>query len=195
MDTETGCSLTLAKKWARMFDVTQLRAEAPFRRSHAAKSIRRLRSVDGRHLDAEITKFPKYNFPPSLGNAAMRRFGAHMRLVRWVKIRGKRLVRIAGVKRSREEDHSVAVPFDYQPKMNSAPFRLAAVCHIYFVELAAVMLDELLRIPFSCDLYISTNTNEKKIYLELLFSNWRGGLVESVSSKTEVAISAKNSDF
>lgn len=72
----------------------------------------------------------------------------------------------------------MGIPFGYEPAIGSLQFRIAAICHIYFTDLAFVMLDELAHIPLSCDLYISTDSDEKRRFLERVFSTWQRGIVE-----------------
>lgn len=74
----------------------------------------------------------------------------------------------------RTDDYSVQVPFGYPAEeWKSAPV-LAVICHVFYVD----MVDEFTRyfsnIPFQFDLYITTDTQEKRAKLEKLFSHWKG---------------------
>src|SRR5579871_3694751 len=95
------------------------------------------------------------------------------KFVRWAR----HLISIKGLQRSAEEDYSIAVPFRYHPRPAHG-LRIAAICHLYFTDLASEMLNELGHIPCSCDLFISTNSDEKKRFIEQIFSSWRRGSVE-----------------
>ncbi len=73
-------------------------------------------------------------------------------------------------------DFSVAVPFGYAPDPG-AP-RLAAICHIYYDNIASEIQRYLAHIPFGFDVYISTNTPAKKALIEAVFRGWTRGRVE-----------------
>jgi len=89
----------------------------------------------------------------------------------------KRIIRARGIQRSAEDDFSVGVPFRYQLD-DSTSLRIAGICHIYFTDLASEMLEEFKLIPYKCDLYISTDSDEKRSSIERVFSNWEKGSVE-----------------
>jgi len=101
-----------------------------------------------------------------------------MQLIKKFVDRARRLARRKGFQRSSEDDFSIGVPFGYEPTISSRPFRIAGVCHIFFTDLASEMLEELTHIPFMCDLYISTDSDAKRHYLQQVFSGWKQGSVE-----------------
>lgn len=73
-------------------------------------------------------------------------------------------------------DFSVAVPFGYTPDPGSP--RLAAICHIYYDNIASEIQRYLNHIPFGFDVYISTDAAAKKAQIEAVFQNWTRGKVE-----------------
>ena len=81
------------------------------------------------------------------------------------------------VARPIEIDHSAAVPFEYQPVAPNAP-KLAVFVHMYYESMALEFQRYLKHIPFPLDLYISTDTENKKLLIEGNFKDWTKGQVE-----------------
>ncbi len=79
------------------------------------------------------------------------------------------------VGRPEAEDFSVAVPFAYPPALLAEPPRIAAVCHLFHPEVAAEVLAHLRNIPFPADVFVSTDTEEKRAALQSLFAAWDQG--------------------
>jgi len=76
------------------------------------------------------------------------------------------------------DDYCLAVPFGYSvSKWESVP-QLAVICHMFYIE----MLDEFHRyffnIPFPFDLFITTDSQEKKSRIDNRFSRWEKGKIE-----------------
>ena len=71
-------------------------------------------------------------------------------------------------------DHALEVPFLYAPEISSIP-RLAVICHMYYEDMIDEFKHYLSVIPFAYDLYISTDTEEKKQLLLLSLKNWQKG--------------------
>ncbi len=79
------------------------------------------------------------------------------------------------VQLKREKDFALKIPLDF-----AAPpvkFKVAAVVHIFYPELAAEMKNLLLNIPCAVDLFISTPSPEKKVAIEKTFSDFDKGRV------------------
>ena len=74
-------------------------------------------------------------------------------------------------------DYSVAVPFAYQRELVSSP-TLAVFCHLFYEEQVHEFRRYLANIPFSFDLYISTDDKLKKTIIEKAFSGWSCGRIE-----------------
>lgn len=110
-----------------------------------------------------------------------------VRQTAWAK-QARRLQRLAfrilgrfsgGETRHYEEDYSLAVPFGFDVAAASArPRHLAAICHIFYVDLAEEMLHYLSHLPAITDLYISTTDEAKASSLQEMFRSWKQGRVE-----------------
>ena len=75
----------------------------------------------------------------------------------------------------REKDLALKIPLDFA----TAPveFKVAAVVHIFYPELADEMKNLLLNIPCAADVYISTTSPEKKVAIEKVFADFGKGRV------------------
>ena len=80
--------------------------------------------------------------------------------------------------RPEENDASAAVPFGYPPAVLAEPPRVAAVCHMFHPEVAGEALARLRNIPFPADVFVSTDTEEKRAALAALFASWGQGTAE-----------------
>ncbi len=76
------------------------------------------------------------------------------------------------------DDYCLAMPLGYAVGKWPSPPHLAVICHMFYVE----MLDEYQRylsnIPFSFDLFFTTDSEEKKSTIEKAFLQWEKGNVE-----------------
>jgi len=82
------------------------------------------------------------------------------------------------VARPIESDYSLAVPFGYlMAELSPAP-RLAVICHIFHVDLTLEIQSYLRNIPFTADIFISTDTSAKRAIIERYFASWSNGAVE-----------------
>lgn len=79
--------------------------------------------------------------------------------------------------RNAATDYSAAVPFGFAFD-DSRPAAVAVVCHLYYAHLAYEVFDCLDRIPFPADVFISTDTQDKRTMIGDAFSRWRKGNVE-----------------
>jgi len=76
------------------------------------------------------------------------------------------------------DDYCLAVPLGYSVgKWESSP-RLAVICHMFYTDMAGEFQRYFLNIPFPFDLYITTDSLEKKSAIENFFSKWKKGKVE-----------------
>ena len=79
------------------------------------------------------------------------------------------------VQLKRDKDFALKVPLDFP----AAPveFKIAAIVHIFYPELAAEMKNLLLNIPCAVDVFISTTSLEKKSAIEKTFADFDKGRV------------------
>jgi hypothetical protein len=80
--------------------------------------------------------------------------------------------------RAAEADYSMAVPFAYCPRARAPSGPVAVIGHLYYPEIAAEMRFYLEQIPFTADLFVSTESAEKRAALETAFASWNKGNVE-----------------
>ena len=74
-----------------------------------------------------------------------------------------------------KNDYSFKLPLEFEFEIK--PARVAAVAHIFYVELAEEMKNLMCNIPVPFDIYISTQNEDKKIALEKIFSDFTRGKV------------------
>lgn len=79
------------------------------------------------------------------------------------------------VQLKREKDFALKVPLDYVAP--PVKFKVAAVVHIFYPELADELKNLLLNIPCAVDVYISTNSPDKKNAIEKTFGDFDKGRV------------------
>ena len=91
--------------------------------------------------------------------------------MQWVRIPGL----VDSVCLREEADYSLRLPLQFP--MPQPSLRVAAVMHLFYVELAEEMLRFVENIP-EADVYISTTSDEKKKQLEQIFSAYTKGKVE-----------------
>ena len=76
------------------------------------------------------------------------------------------------------DDYCLAVPFGYSVcKWQPSP-HLAVICHIFYAEMCDDFRRYFLNIPFPADLFITTDSCEKKSAIENVFSGWSKGNVD-----------------
>lgn len=73
------------------------------------------------------------------------------------------------------KDKSVSLPFCSECDIKFQ--KIAVILHIYYTEMSFEIQKYLKNIPITADLFISTNTNDKKIEIEKLFSKYKNGTV------------------
>lgn len=75
-------------------------------------------------------------------------------------------------------DCCFAVPFSYSIGGLETPPKLAVICHLFYPELLAEFKGYLTNIPFPFDLYITTDTEQKKNDIAEGMQDWVKGAVE-----------------
>jgi GT2 family glycosyltransferase len=75
--------------------------------------------------------------------------------------------------RPAEADWSAAVPFGCVPLASSKT--IAAICHVFHVSVAQELVFYLRNLPRPADIYVSTDTDEKRQALQAAFSGWDCG--------------------
>jgi len=76
------------------------------------------------------------------------------------------------------DDYSLIVPFKYNAPVIDPPPQIAVICHLFYTDLLGEIAAYLSNIPFSYDLYISTDTEEKKKIITSGLSNWKKGRLQ-----------------
>ena len=79
--------------------------------------------------------------------------------------------------RPAESDAAMAVPFGFAPLAAPVP-RVAVICHLFYPDVAAELLSYLANIPGDADLYVSTDTEEKRAVLVQAVRGWDRGSVD-----------------
>jgi polysaccharide pyruvyl transferase WcaK-like protein len=75
-------------------------------------------------------------------------------------------------------DRSLGIPFPWVPLKAEPVPTIAVICHLFFDDLADEFRSELSNLPFPFDLWITTDTKEKKLKIEQVFAGWSRGRVE-----------------
>ena len=71
-----------------------------------------------------------------------------------------------------------AIPFEYKPEDELINPSIAIVCHIFYVDLVSEIKGYILKIPYQFDLFITTDTEEKKRHILRELSGWSRGALE-----------------
>jgi len=85
---------------------------------------------------------------------------------------------LSEVARPLDIDYSVAVPFSYPCSLPEMTPTLAVFCHLFYEEQVHEFRRYLGNIPFSFDLYISTDTDFKKTVIEKALNGWNCGKLD-----------------
>lgn len=70
------------------------------------------------------------------------------------------------------------LPLDYLPGELTPPPRVGVLLHAFHVDLLGEITGYLKRIPFPTDLFVSTDSEEKRVAVAAHFRNWSGGRVD-----------------
>ncbi|MBV9201987.1 MAG: class I SAM-dependent methyltransferase [Alphaproteobacteria bacterium] len=81
------------------------------------------------------------------------------------------------VGRPLEQDYSFAAPLSYSPAPLPQPPTLAVICHLFHMDSIGEIRQYLTNIPFPADLFISTDTLDKRDLIEHRFGDWEKGRV------------------
>ncbi|MGD9543929.1 MAG: rhamnan synthesis F family protein [Methylocystis sp.] len=73
-----------------------------------------------------------------------------------------------------EYDFALAAPFGFTPAQRER--NIAVVIHCFYPEVLPLLLEKLHLLPCDADLFLSTNTQEKKAAIENICAHWRGGV-------------------
>ena len=76
------------------------------------------------------------------------------------------------------DDYCFAIPFDYPIEKPTVTPNLAVVCHMYYPEMLEEFKRYLSNIPFPFDLFITTDSEEKKNEITTGLLDWNKGAVE-----------------
>ena len=77
-----------------------------------------------------------------------------------------------------KDDYTFKVPFDYKLEKSNFVPKLAVIFHVYYPELIEEFKGYLANIPFTFDLFITTDTEEKKIDIANQLLDWNNGALE-----------------
>ena len=76
-----------------------------------------------------------------------------------------------------EMDFALAVPFEFAARPRTER-KIAAIVHAYYPEILPLVLEKLENAPGAVDLFLSTDTEEKRLALQETARTWRKGSVE-----------------
>lgn len=71
------------------------------------------------------------------------------------------------------DDGNIVVLSQKSPKQKTCPGRIAVQAHVFYVDVLPELLENLSNIPYDFDLFISTDTNSKKILIENTLSRFK----------------------
>ncbi|WP_455918362.1 rhamnosyltransferase WsaF family glycosyltransferase [Ensifer canadensis] len=84
---------------------------------------------------------------------------------------------VTAVRPSDATDYVLELPFGFEVAAHELPDRVAVLAHIYYVDLASELMAEFEKIPVAADLFISTDSDEKKRELLHILERYRNGSV------------------
>lgn len=76
------------------------------------------------------------------------------------------------------DDYCFAVPFGYSETQGIPAPSIAVICHMFYPDLLGEFKSYLENIPFEFDLFITTDSTEKKNIIEAGLADWQHGKVE-----------------
>lgn len=74
-------------------------------------------------------------------------------------------------------DFSLEVPFNYPLELIKPAPDIAVICHLFYIDLLDEIKNHLANIPYNFDLYITTDTEEKRNFITGAFTGWKHGKV------------------
>lgn len=87
---------------------------------------------------------------------------------------------LPGIRPNEKYDYSLKTPFSFIDENSVKLYgnkKIASIIHIYYVDLLDDILNHLANIPVKCDIYISTDTADKKAAIEKAFLAYTNGNV------------------
>ena len=75
-----------------------------------------------------------------------------------------------------EQEHSLELPLGYATAAGAS--RVGVILHAYHVELVPELIAYMAHIPVPADVFVSTDTEEKRAILEAAFAHWSKGTIE-----------------
>lgn len=77
-----------------------------------------------------------------------------------------------------EQDYALETPFRFEPEISPDRPPIAAVVHAFYPDVLPLLLEKLANIPGAVDVYLSTDTQEKKAIVSQLCASWDKGSIE-----------------
>jgi hypothetical protein len=77
-----------------------------------------------------------------------------------------------------DQEFSLELPLGYDPAPLASRPHIAVILHSFYIDLLSEFRAYLDHIPFPADLFVSTDTDSKRIAIEDCFSDWSKGRVE-----------------
>ncbi|MGF6160666.1 lipopolysaccharide biosynthesis protein [Ensifer sp. KUDG1] len=84
---------------------------------------------------------------------------------------------VTAIRPTDSTDYVLELPFEFRTNIKDLPDRVAVIAHMYYVDLAAELMEEFEKIPVPADLFISTDCADKKQDLLKLLRSYRNGSV------------------
>ena len=75
-------------------------------------------------------------------------------------------------------DFSLEVPFKFPLELIKPAPGIAVICHIFYVDLIDEIKNHLTNIPYGFDLFVTTDSEEKRNFITAAFSGWKFGKVD-----------------
>ncbi|WP_419419962.1 rhamnan synthesis F family protein [Legionella sp. D16C41] len=73
--------------------------------------------------------------------------------------------------------YSLVVPFEYECLSKNSLPTIAVMCHMYYIDMLEIFKAYLTNIPYRFDLFITTDSEDKKRIIEANLSSWESGSV------------------
>ncbi len=125
-----------------------------------------MRRINQRTLRRTYNRITRDVFPGIVRRIRIGNLGYHLKLP-------------SGRERPIHTDYSIAVPFAFEVGVSAEQRKIAVVCHIFHPELADSLFATL-NLSLKGDVYISTDTQEKRQKIEAAFASWASGNVQVV---------------
>jgi hypothetical protein len=80
-----------------------------------------------------------------------------------------------------DNEPALIIPFGYPFSDYSPPGSVCVICHVYYIDLVEEIKAYLSHLPAGFDLFISTDTEEKRELIAIQFSSWQLGKVDIIT--------------